>query len=170
MPYRKIVRCEIDFAALDQAIHVRLVGVADNLLKPVVLHHDDEEVIEMGNPMGIRVAIGQRGTYETSSRKQGSRRLKIPLHFHIRSLSYGYRGNFRLELGIHLSGGDMRGAHRAESTNSREAERFRRPQVTVVGQHYRKKAKLLQRRQSYGRKWKAIQSWKEAPQAPGGTL
>src|SRR5271157_5121315 len=59
----KIVGCEIDLAVLDNAIQVRLVGVADNLLISMVLHHDHEEVIEMRNGIGIRAVISEHGAH-----------------------------------------------------------------------------------------------------------
>src|SRR5208337_3570268 len=76
MPHRKIVRCEIDLAVLDNAMQVRLVGIADNLLISMVLHHDHEEVIEMRNGIGIRAVISEHGAHQTSSRQQGSCRLE----------------------------------------------------------------------------------------------
>jgi len=44
---------EVDAAGVDLAVQIRLVGVVDDLLVAVVFHHDQEDVIEMGDARGM---------------------------------------------------------------------------------------------------------------------
>ena len=52
MPDGEIVGREIHFLVGDQAVQVRLVRVIDHLLIAVILHHDDENMVQVGIPFG----------------------------------------------------------------------------------------------------------------------
>ena len=49
----EVVGGEVDAAGVDLAVEIRLVGIIDDLLIAVVFHHDEEDVIEMGDAAGM---------------------------------------------------------------------------------------------------------------------
>ena len=65
----EVVGGEVDAAGVDLAVQIRLVGVVDDLLVAVVFHHDQEDVIEMGDAAGMILLSesdgGQRHGEET---------------------------------------------------------------------------------------------------------
>ena len=65
----EVVGGEVDAAGVDEAVQIRLVGIVDDLLIAVVFHHDQEDVIEMGDAAGMVLLSesdgGQRHGEET---------------------------------------------------------------------------------------------------------
>jgi len=53
MADREVVGGEINAATVDEAVQVRLVGIVDDLLVAVVLHHDKKHVVEMRDSPGV---------------------------------------------------------------------------------------------------------------------
>ena len=88
----------------DEAIQVGLVGIAENLIIAMILHHYDEDVIEMGeSSSGVRAVIGERGLTRLAAANRAAADFKLTFIFifspFVLISETAPRGNFKRRVG-----------------------------------------------------------------------
>ena len=71
MTNREVVGGEVDAATVDEAVEVGFVGVIDDLLIAVVLHHDEKHMVEMRNSAGVVLLREAGNCKRTGEKSQG---------------------------------------------------------------------------------------------------